>query len=58
VALETLAQAGSPVTYQEADQSYTVFVTDVQFLPDQTTERQYYYNGLALVNLQSLPALN
>jgi hypothetical protein len=35
-----------------------VFVTDVQFLPDQTTERQYYYNGLALVNLQSLPAIN
>lgn len=58
VALETLAQAGSPVTYQEADQTYTVFVTDVQFLPDQTTERQYYYNGLALVNLQSLPAIN
>jgi len=58
VALETLAQAGSPVTYQEADETYIVFVTDVQFLPDQTTSKQHYYNGLALVNLQSLPVAN
>jgi hypothetical protein len=57
-ALEQMAADGEPVTYQEADQSYSVFVQDVQFLPDELTTDKHYFNGLCLVTLESVPVPN
>lgn len=57
-ALEAMATAGQMITYQEGRSSYPVFVQDVQFLPDYTTENRAnaYFNGVALVTLVGLPA--
>lgn len=57
-ALELMAAQGLPVTYQEANQSFQVFVQDVQFIPDELTSDKHYYNGLCLVNLEGLPVPN
>lgn len=57
-ALEQMAADGVPVIYQEANQSYSVFVQDVQFLPDELTTDKHYYNGLCLVTLESVPVPN
>lgn len=54
-ALEQMAAAGLPVTYQEANQSWQVFVQDVEFLAEELTTDKHYFNGLCLVTLQSLP---
>ena len=53
-----MATAGQAVTYQEGHVSQAVFVQDVEFLPDYTTESQAhsYFNGIALVTLVGLPA--
>ena len=50
-----MAVSGKPVTYQESNTAYTVFVQDVEFLPDALTMDSHYFNGLALVTLQGLP---
>jgi hypothetical protein len=59
-ALEEMANLGLPVLYQEGSEAYTVFVTDVSFISrtrSQTSERTYatYFEGLALINIQSIP---
>jgi hypothetical protein len=54
-ALEQMAANGEPVVYQESNQSYQVFVLDVQFLPDELTSDKHYFNGLCLVTLEGLP---
>ena len=58
MALEAMASAGQMVKYQEGEYSFPVFVQDVQFLPDYTTEENVdsYFNGIALVTLVGLPA--
>jgi hypothetical protein len=57
-ALEAMANDGLPVAYQEGNETYTVFVTDVSFISrtrGQTIEGAYF-EGLALVNIESVPA--
>jgi hypothetical protein len=54
-ALETMATNGLPVVYQESNEAFTVFVQDVEFLPDALTEDHHYFNGIALVTLEGLP---
>lgn len=54
-ALEFMAAAGEMVVYQEGNYSYPVFVQDVEFLPDYTTEDNHFFNGVALVTLEGLP---
>lgn len=53
--LEQMASAGRLVTFQEGLSSYAVFVSDVEFLPDYTTEGMHFFNGVALVTLKGLP---
>ena len=57
-ALEQMAADGEPVVYQESNQSYTVYVQDVQFLPDELTTDKHYFNGLCLVTLEGVPVPN
>ena len=56
-ALEAMANSAEPVKFQEGDLTFPVFVQDVQFLPDYTTEENVdpYFNGIALVTLVGLP---
>ena len=56
-ALEAMANTGLPVLYQEGNEAFQVFVTDVSFLGrtrSQTIDKDYF-EGLALVNVQSIP---
>jgi hypothetical protein len=55
-ALELMANQGLPVTYQEGSEAYNVFVTDVSFISRNVTNDRHYFNGLALVNIQAIPA--
>jgi len=43
------------VTYQEGPNAYSVFLTDVSFLPTYPTRDKHFFNGMALVTLQGLP---
>ena len=55
--LEAMANNGLPVLYQEGFEGYQVFVTDVSFISrtrSQTIDKGYF-EGLALVNIQSIP---
>lgn len=54
-ALESMAASGQLVNFQEGFQSYPVLVTDVEFLPDYTTEDRRYFNGVALIQLKGVP---
>jgi hypothetical protein len=56
-ALEAMGTAGRMVNFQEGHVSYSVFVQDVEFLPDYTEENRTnnYFNGIALVQLVGLP---
>lgn len=54
-ALEAMANNGVPVIYQEGNEQYLVFVTDVQFIARSRTSDLHFFNGLALVNVQSIP---
>ena len=56
-ALELMANNGLPVIYQEGNETYLVFVTDVSFIARTLTTDRHYFNGLALVNVQSIPVL-
>lgn len=55
-ALEAMADSGKPVTFQESNVSYQVYVQDVEFIPNELTSDKHYYNGLCLVSLEGLPA--
>jgi hypothetical protein len=54
-ALEQMANNAVPVVYQEGYEAYLVFVTDVSFIARTVTTDRHYFNGLALVNIQSIP---
>jgi hypothetical protein len=54
-ALEQMALMGTPVLYQEGDESFYVFVTDFSFIAREITSDAHYFNGLGLVNIQELP---
>jgi len=55
VALESMANLGEMVVYQEGPYSYSVFVTDVAFYPDYPCRDRHFFNGMCLVTLQGLP---
>jgi hypothetical protein len=54
-AIESMAELGEMVTYQEGPNAYPVFVTDVAFLPTYPTRDHHFFNGIALLTLQGLP---
>lgn len=55
VTLESIANLGEMVSFQEGPYSYQVFLTDVSFYPDYPTRDHHFFNGIALVTLQGLP---
>ena len=57
--LESYANLGRVVTFQEGETSYPVFVQDLTFYPDYTEETfvNKYFNGIALIVLEGLPSV-